>query len=101
MAHPVPRLGVAAIDHPTLPLRSWDHASQADKLFGILRFVVDQDLIVHMGPGTAAGAAEKADLLMLGDLLPDRDHIAMKMAIHGVDASSVLAFNNLPLVTAL
>jgi hypothetical protein len=29
--------------------------------FGILRFVVDWDLIVRMRAGTVAGAAEKAD----------------------------------------
>ena len=73
-----------------LPLRGWDHAGQADELFGVLRFVVDQDFIVHMGSGTAAGAAEKADLLVLGDPLRDRDDVAVKMGIKGGDAASVI-----------
>src|SRR5689334_4554411 len=81
-----------------LPLRGWDHAGQADEFFGILRFVVDPDLIVHMRPGAAAGAAEKADLLMLGDPLPDRNDIAVKMGIKGGDAVSVIDLDHLAIV---
>jgi len=78
--------------------RGWDHAGQADELFGVLRFVVDQDFIVHMGSGTAAGAAEKTDLLMLGDPLPDRDDIAVKMGVKGGDAVSVIDLDHLAIV---
>src|SRR5271169_4564098 len=86
---------------PFLPLRSWDDAGQADEFFGILRFVVDPDLIVHMGPGTAAGAAEKADRLMLGDPLPDRNDIAVKVGVKGGDAVSVIDLDHLAVVAVI
>src|SRR5437016_3796979 len=84
-----------------LPLRGWDHAGQADEFFGVLGFVVDPDLIVHVGAGAAAGAAEKADLLMLGDPLPDRDDVAVKMGVKGGDAVSVIDLDHLAVVAVI
>src|SRR5438874_10131238 len=88
--------------HPPLPLRrGWDHAGQADEFFGVLGFVVDPDLVVHVGAGAAAGAAEKADLLMLGDPLPDRNDVAVKMGVKGGDAVSVIDLDHLAVVAVI
>src|SRR5215472_3616582 len=67
-----------------------DHAGEAYKLLGILRLVVDTNLVMHMRPGTAAGTAKEADLVVFGDGLPDRHSEAVKMRVKGGDAVAVV-----------
>src|SRR6266566_4474003 len=76
-------------------------SGETDELLRILRFAIDEYLIVHMGAGTAAAAAEKTDLLMLGDPLSDRDDVAVKVAIDGGDTVSVIDLDQLAVVAAI
>ncbi len=50
---------------------------------------------MHMGTGTTAADADKADLSLCRDLLPDRDEIALKMGVEGVDSKAVVEFDHL------
>src|SRR5271166_5387546 len=84
-----------------LPVRGRDHAGKADERLGILRFVVDEYLIMHVRAGTAAAAAEKTDLLMLGDPLSDRDDVAVKVAIDCGDTVTVINLDHLAVVAAV
>src|SRR5262249_37132970 len=65
---------------------------------GILWLVVDPHLIMHVRARTAAGASEKPDLFMFGDPLSDRHDIAVKMAVNGRDAVSVIDFDDLAVI---
>ena len=82
------------LDHPrrdasakrrasTLPLRRRHETGEAEEFLGVLRFAVDQHLVMHMRAGGAAGAAEEADLAVRRDALPDRDGLAMEMRRNG------------------
>src|SRR4051794_21161163 len=69
---------------PSLLLRDdRDDASQRHELFRVLRLAVDDDLVMHMWPGRAAGAAEIADLGLRRDMLPDRHGRAVQMRVAG------------------
>ena len=54
-----------------------------------------------MRAGSAAGAAEKADLAMPGDTLPDRHGLAVQMGVAGRDAVAVVDLDDLAVIVTI
>src|SRR5437762_11665819 len=81
-----------------LPLNGGDDAGEAEEFLRVLRFAVDQHLIMDMRAGSAPGAAEKADLAMPGDTLSDRHSLAVQMGVAGRDAVAVVDLDDLAVI---
>jgi hypothetical protein len=71
---------------PSLTICSRDDAGEPDEFFRVLRLVFDANLVMHLRTGTAAGAPEKADLVVLGDPLADRHSETVEMRVQRGDA---------------
>src|SRR5205823_14470407 len=84
-----------------LALYRGNDARKPEEFLGILRFAVNQHLVMHVRAGGPAGAAEKSDLAVPRDPLADRDGLAMKMRIAGGDAVAVIDFDDLAVIVAI
>ena len=85
-----------------LPLRDdRDDASEPHEFLRVLRLAVDDDLVMHMRPGRAAGAAEKADLGLRRDMLPDRHGRAVQVPVAGREPVAVVDLDDLAVIVAI
>src|SRR5438045_7776607 len=84
-----------------LPLNGGDDSGEPEEFLRVLRFAVDQHLIMDMRAGSAAGAAEKADLAMPGDTLPDRHGLTVQMGVAGRDAVAVIDLDDLAVIVTI
>src|SRR5437762_10748314 len=56
---------------------------------------------MDMRAGSAAGAAEKADVASPADTLPDRHGLAVQMGVAGRDAVAVVDLDDLAVIVAI
>src|SRR5215467_1000865 len=72
-----------------------DRSGERKELLRILRFIVDENFIMHMRAGATSGAPEKPDLLMAVDSLSHRHNVSMQMSVESDDPIAVADFNDL------
>src|SRR5204862_5470476 len=84
-----------------LALYRGNDARKTEEFLGVLRFTVDQHLVMHMRTGGPAGAAEESDLAMSRDPLADRDGLAVQMRVTGRDAVAMVDLDDLAVIVAI
>src|SRR5690348_597707 len=92
----------------SLPTKAWpaglvcarlNHIfTSLQELLGIDRSAVETDLVMEMGAGTAAGAAQLGDFHVCRDALTHRHQNSMKMGIERYNAMTVVDFDR-PAIT--
>src|SRR5215469_15499642 len=76
-------------------------AAEIEEFLRVLRLAVDDDLVMRMRTGRAAGRAEIADLLVQPDPLPDRHGERMQMRVARGDAVAVIDLDDLAVIVAI
>ena len=80
-------------------MRSDRHETQKRKEFlRVLRFTVNENLIMNVRPGRASGAAEEPDLGMRRNALADRNGLPVQMGITAGQAVPVVYLDHLAII---